>query len=76
MNYRKIIALLLEDESPLVRSSAAVIMGAMESPDTASGKALMQAMKDSESEVRLQAIIGLGKIRYEGALDALLEKFP
>ena len=76
MNYRKIIDLLLEDESSLVRSSAAVIMGAMESPDTASGKALMQAMKDSESEVRLQAIIGLGKIRYEGALDALLEKFP
>lgn len=76
MSQRKITELLLRDESALVRTSAAVTLGALGVSDAGTGKALLGALADPEDEVRLQAIIALGRIRFEGALPALLEKFP
>lgn len=66
---------LLEPDQPLdVRTSAAVVLGELGVREAAVNKALLAALSDENSTMRVRAIQAIGKLRVEAAVPDLLER--
>lgn len=66
---------LLDVSQPLeVRTSAAVVLGELGVREAAVNKALLAALQDENTGLRIRAIKTLGKLKVEAALPELLER--
>src|SRR3954471_23205406 len=69
-----LVRLLRPDQPPDVRRSAAVVLGELGLRDNAVSAAVVDALDDPESAVRLQAIQAVGKLKIDTALPQLLDR--
>ena len=65
---------LLEDDDPKIRLRAVKLVRKIAKPE--SGQALRKRLKDTNSEIRREAIMALGKIQFQPAVNDLLELVP
>jgi len=68
-------AVTLNDPSELVRYVAVQALGGGFSDTTAAGNLLIEALKDDNKYVRLEAIVSLKKIKYREAIPKLKEMY-
>jgi HEAT repeat protein len=71
---QKLLHLLKPPSPPEMRSAAALVLGEVGSRDSDLGRALCDALSDSEPTVRLPVLNAVGKLRIEQALPQLLER--
>src|SRR5262245_27980563 len=71
---KKLVRLLEATHAPEIRSAAALVLGEVGGRDVELAQALLEALQDSDPQVRLQALTAVGKLRIEQALPALLAR--
>ncbi len=71
---KKILRLLQTDQPLEVRCAAVVVLGEIGGKDAELARALSDALKDGEAQLRMQVIKAVGKLRIEAALPHLLER--
>src|SRR5207249_8335453 len=69
-----LVRLLRPDQTADVRRAAAVVLGELGLRDTPVSAAVIDALDDPESAVRLQAIQAVGKLKIDAALPQLLDR--
>lgn len=70
----KLVRLLASEQPPEVRRAAALVVGELGLRDGELSRALCECLQDADSELRLEAIKAVGKLRVESALSHLLER--
>jgi HEAT repeat protein len=68
-------AISVNDPSPLVRFVAVQALGGGFSDSTTAGELLVEALRDENKFVRIEAIVSIGKIQYAKAAPTLKEMF-
>jgi HEAT repeat protein len=71
---KKILRLLHPDQPLDVRCAAVLVLGEIGGKDAELVRALSDALKDGEGQLRMQVIKAVGKLRIEAALPQLLER--
>lgn len=71
---KKILRLLHSDQPLEVRCAAVVVLGEIGGKDAELPRALSDALKDGEAQLRILVIKAVGKLRIEVALPQLLER--
>jgi HEAT repeat protein len=74
VNAESLLDLLQADRGSEIRSAAALVLGEIGSRDEKTGSALEACVSDADPAVRRQAIVAVGKLRCERALQALLDR--
>lgn len=71
---KKLLQLLSPEQPAEMRAASALVLGTLGEVDGAVSKALVVAVEDVESAVRIQVMTAIGKLKVESALPRLLEK--
>jgi HEAT repeat protein len=71
---KKLLRLLRPDSAPELRRAAALVLGEVGTRSSELTAALGEALADSDSLVRLEALHAVGKLRIESALPRLVER--